>query len=70
MAKRWWNGFCPAGLHGLDFEDQACDLCDRRTEIRGNTEIDVEALLIAHSPAAPRRVRRNIYKKSVGSESS
>jgi len=22
-----WNGLCPAGKHGLDFEGQACDLC-------------------------------------------
>jgi hypothetical protein len=22
-----WNGLCPAGKHGLDFEDQSCDLC-------------------------------------------
>ncbi|MCJ7437635.1 MAG: hypothetical protein MUP97_07745 [Acidimicrobiia bacterium] len=23
----WWNGLCPAGTHGLDFEGQRCDLC-------------------------------------------
>ncbi len=23
----WWNGLCPAGKHGLDFEGQRCDLC-------------------------------------------
>lgn len=22
-----WNGLCPAGKHGLDHEDQSCDLC-------------------------------------------
>lgn len=22
-----WNGLCPAGKHGLDFEGQTCDLC-------------------------------------------
>jgi hypothetical protein len=22
-----WNGMCPAGKHGLDSEDQPCDLC-------------------------------------------
>ena len=64
-ATRWrWNGLCPTGFHGLDFEGQACDLCARRTEVRG----DVEEPLIAHGagPAAPRRVRRNIYQKAEG----
>ena len=28
-----WNGMCPAGKHGLDFEGQRCDLCPS-TEIR------------------------------------
>lgn len=27
MARRKWNGLCSAGLHGLDFEGQPCDLC-------------------------------------------
>ena len=22
-----WNGMCPAGLHGLDYAGQSCDLC-------------------------------------------
>ena len=22
-----WNGMCPAGKHGLDFEGQDCDVC-------------------------------------------
>ena len=26
-AERTWNGMCPAGLHGLDYQDQRCDLC-------------------------------------------
>lgn len=25
--KRGWDGFCPAGMHGLDYQGQACDLC-------------------------------------------
>jgi hypothetical protein len=25
--REWWNGLCPAGKHGLDFEGQRCDLC-------------------------------------------
>ena len=25
--KRGWDGFCPAGYHGLDYQGQACDLC-------------------------------------------
>ena len=24
-----WSGFCPAGKHGLDFESQICDLCEK-----------------------------------------
>jgi hypothetical protein len=27
-AKKW-KGKCPAGLHGLDYEGQRCDLCAR-----------------------------------------
>ncbi len=27
-----WNGLCPAGKHGLDFEGQRCDLCASTTE--------------------------------------
>lgn len=23
-----WSGMCPAGLHGLDYEGQACDVCE------------------------------------------
>ena len=26
-----WNGLCPAGKHGLDFEGQRCDLCATAT---------------------------------------
>lgn len=26
-ASKKWNGLCPDGRHGLDFEGQACDLC-------------------------------------------
>jgi hypothetical protein len=25
--KRKWDGFCPAGKHGLDYRGQPCDLC-------------------------------------------
>ena len=25
--KPAWNGMCPAGKHGLDFEDQSCEAC-------------------------------------------
>ena len=28
----WWNGRCPAGRHGLDYEDQPCDLCRHESE--------------------------------------
>lgn len=24
-----WSGLCPSGRHGLDFEGQACDLCEK-----------------------------------------
>jgi len=24
-----WDGLCPAGKHGLDFQGQPCDLCPR-----------------------------------------
>ncbi len=26
-GKQPWNGMCPTGKHGLDFEGQACDVC-------------------------------------------
>lgn len=25
-----WSGYCEAGIHGLDYEDQPCDLCSQR----------------------------------------
>lgn len=28
-SKPKWNGLCPSGRHGLDYEGQACD-CSRR----------------------------------------
>jgi hypothetical protein len=31
-APRWWNGLCPEGKHGLDFEGQRCDLCPASPE--------------------------------------
>ena len=27
IARPSWNGMCPAGKHGLDYEGQRCDLC-------------------------------------------
>ena len=27
-----WNGMCPAGKHGLDYETQECDLCAREAK--------------------------------------
>lgn len=29
INKPAWNGLCPRGQHGLDFEGQRCDLCTR-----------------------------------------
>lgn len=27
FSEEIWDGFCPAGKHGLDYEGQVCDLC-------------------------------------------
>lgn len=32
MSKTDWNGLCPAGKHGLDYEGQPCDLCLKPTK--------------------------------------
>lgn len=29
LRQKSWNGLCPAGTHGLDYEGQACDICAR-----------------------------------------
>lgn len=40
MAHWSWSGLCPAGLHGLDYRGQVCDICtpvaDHCTECDGN----------------------------------
>jgi hypothetical protein len=37
MTKRKWNGMCPAGKHGADFQGQSCDLCAGvESPIKGN----------------------------------
>jgi hypothetical protein len=48
IAEQTWNGMCPAGLHGLDYQDQRCDLC------AGVTTSAKRDAPLAHVPGAVR----------------
>lgn len=37
--KPKWNGLCPEGEHGLDFEGQDCDLCPVECSLCAGTGI-------------------------------
>jgi len=38
MGAKKWDGFCPAGLHGLDHQGQRCAMCEARDEREARAE--------------------------------
>lgn len=56
-----WDGMCPAGLHGLDYWGQKCDLCPPVAPLPHPelwTRAEVEALLAAQREACAQWVMR------------